>query len=411
MKALPWIASAMVCAAVLPAMAAQAEPVGRFADHRDIGTPTHAGSVRYDAKSGTYRMVGGGANMWAGHDDFHYMWKPMSGNVAMQVDLDFVSPMPAPTAGGYLHRKGGIVLRQDLDPDSAYVDAVRMSNQQLSLQYREEKGGPTRLIWINTARQQAVRLEKIGDYAYLFVPGPDGKLRRAGGSFRVKITGSYFLGLGVCAHDDETAETMAFRNVKIAPLPAGAARPRGMSLQTIQASNPLEQTLLHHAEAPIVPAGWSADGVSIFYRAGGVPYRATAWDNAEVEKLASTAALAGAVAAKLSAYSSAAEGGRLVIWRNPAGGGAKVRVDTGTGSAFDPRLSPDGKWLAYLTIDTPRTSVPTGSDVMLHLMPVNDGVPQPDKAIVMSKFVGGAGSLGASAWSPDNRLIAFLSND
>lgn len=159
MKAFGYVVAAMI------STAAFAGPIGQFSDHRDIGQPASPGAASYDPATRSYRITGVGRNMWADHDDFHYVWKRMSGDVTADTALDFVTPPPAPDATGFLHRKGGIVLRQDLDPDSAYVDVLRMGNQQMSLQYREVKGGPTRLIWVNTPRQGSVRLVKIGDYA------------------------------------------------------------------------------------------------------------------------------------------------------------------------------------------------------------------------------------------------------
>lgn len=406
-----WIAMSVALVAGAAAGAATPQPVGQFVDHRDIGTPQFPGSSTHDAKTGTYTVTGGGTNMWAGHDDFQFMWKPMSGNVAMQTDLDFTSPKPAPTAGGFLHRKGGVVLRQDLDPDSAYVDAIRMSNDQLSLQYREVKGGPTRLIWINTSRLGTVKLEKVGDYAYLSVPGPDGKLRRAGGSFKLKITGTYYIGLGVCAHDNSTRETMAFRNVKIASLPANAAgRSNDTALQTIQVANEFEQTVLHRGTGSIAVAGWSPDGKDIVYRTGGALYRAVAWDSDQVAKVAATPRLAAPTPASQWVYSSAPAGSGMGLWRAHADGSARTRITT-EGSAFDPRLSPDGKWLVYLSTAAPARTLGATADVALRRMPVADGVPQPDKTITLSKFRGGAGSLDKAAWSPDSRLIAFVTRD
>jgi TolB protein len=407
-----WVAMSIALVAGVAAGAATPQPVGQFVDHRDLGGPAHPGTTSYDAKTGTYSITGGGSNMWAGHDAFQFAWKPMSGNVAMQTDLDFTSPKPSPTAGGFLHRKGGVVLRQDLDPDSAYVDAIRMSNDQLSLQYREVKGGQTRLIWINTSRLGTVKLEKIGDYAYLSVPGPDGKLHRAGGSFKLKITGTYYIGLGVCAHDDTTSETMAFSKVKITPLPASATgRSNDTALQTIQVANEFEQTVLHRGTGPIEIAGWSPDGKDIVYRTGGAAWSATGWDSDRVEKLAGATPALAAVPAGDWVYSGAPAGSGSGLWRARADGSARTRIDTGAGSAFDPRLSPDGKWLVYLATEMPTRTLAAATDVALRRMPVADGVPQPDKAITLSKFRGGAGSLARAAWSPDSRLIAFVTRD
>ena len=407
-----WVAMSIALVAGVAAGAATPQPVGQFVDHRDIGGPAHPGNTSYDAKTGIYSITGGGSNMWADHDAFQFTWKPMSGNVAMQTDLDFTSPKPAPTAGGFLHRKGGIVLRQDLDPDSAYVDAIRMSNDQLSLQYREVKGGQTRLIWINTSRLGTVKLEKIGDYAYLSVPGPDGKLHRAGGSFKLKITGTYYIGLGVCAHDDTTSETMAFSKVKITPLAANATgRSNDTALQTIQVANEFEQTVLHRSAGPIAIAGWSPDGKDIVYRTGGALYSATGWDSDRVAKRGSAVPPLAAVPAGAWVYSSAPAGSVSGLWRARADGTARTLVATGPGSAFEPRLSPDGKWLVYLATDAATNSLPPIADVALRRMPVEGGVPQPEKTITLSKFRGGAGSLVSAAWSPDSRLIAFLTRD
>ena len=88
-------------------MFAAAAPLGQFTDHQDIGKPRHPGSASYDARTHAYRITGGGQNMWANHDDFHYVWKKMSGDVRASVDLTFVSPAPPPGAPGVIHRKGG----------------------------------------------------------------------------------------------------------------------------------------------------------------------------------------------------------------------------------------------------------------------------------------------------------------
>lgn len=64
-----------------------AGPVGLFDDHGDVGKPALAGSVQFDAGRGTYLVTGGGKNMWAREDQFHFIWKRMSGDVTLSANI------------------------------------------------------------------------------------------------------------------------------------------------------------------------------------------------------------------------------------------------------------------------------------------------------------------------------------
>ena len=393
----------------MTAMAA-AEPLGQFTGHQDIGKPLHPGAASYDAKTGTYTVTGGGQNMWATHDDFHFAWKKMSGDVRATVDVSFVSPAPPAGAPGVIHRKGGIVLRQDLDPNSAYVDVLRMGNEQLSLQYREKKGDETHLIWINTAHQGAVRLEKIGDYVYLSVPGADGKLHHAGGSFKLHITGAYYIGLGVCPHDDSKTETMAFRNVKFEAA-KGASFGSDATLQTMAVANAhedqLEQTAVVTTTKGISDVAWSADGKSLTYRSGGASWRVPA-DGMET-KAPQNAEAAAMAKGENSAwvYYSDAKSGKLWRVRANGTGRAQVTMETGTRD-FSPHASPDGKWLVYASTAAGTPAAKDG-DLQIRLAPMANGNPDMGKAVTMAKPYGGADALDFNPWSADSKNFAFVS--
>ena len=55
----------------------RAQSLGVFTEHSDVGTPSTIGpgSATYDAATKTYTIGGGGENMWAAADHFHYVWK------------------------------------------------------------------------------------------------------------------------------------------------------------------------------------------------------------------------------------------------------------------------------------------------------------------------------------------------
>lgn len=97
-----------------------------------------AGSVEFDSVKGTYQIAGGGENMWFTNDAFHFVWKKMSGDLTLAANLRWIG------TNGNPHRKACLIIRQNLDPDAPYADAVLHGNGLSSLQYRETPCGETR---------------------------------------------------------------------------------------------------------------------------------------------------------------------------------------------------------------------------------------------------------------------------
>ena len=75
-----------------------------------------------------------------------------------------------------------------------------------------------------------MRLEKRGDYFYAFVTGKDGHLEPSGASTKLALTGPFYVGIGVSAHDKDATETAVFSNVKLED-PASGHGCEGSALQ------------------------------------------------------------------------------------------------------------------------------------------------------------------------------------
>src|SRR6266700_2370996 len=117
--------------------------LGIFSASEDVGQVAKKGSVTFDADKGIYRVTGGGANMWAAQDAFHFVWTKASGDLGLVAGIKWIG------TSAQAHRKACLILRQSLDADAPYVDAVLHGDGLASLQYREVRGGPTREIQSN----------------------------------------------------------------------------------------------------------------------------------------------------------------------------------------------------------------------------------------------------------------------
>ena len=111
--------------------------VGIFERDADIGDTPKAGAIDFNADTGDYRVTGGGANIWAKVDAFHFAWRQISGDVVVTADVKFVG------AGAVDHRKAVLMIRQNLDRDAAYADVALHGDGLTSLQFRPTAGAET----------------------------------------------------------------------------------------------------------------------------------------------------------------------------------------------------------------------------------------------------------------------------
>src|SRR5688500_7380041 len=90
---------------------AQTGTLGVFSNSTDVGAPPLKGSAEFDATTGQYKIIGSGADIWGRADQFHFVWREISGNFAVTATTKFLTD-------GVAHRKAVIMLRKSLDADS-----------------------------------------------------------------------------------------------------------------------------------------------------------------------------------------------------------------------------------------------------------------------------------------------------
>ena len=364
---------------LLPGYAAPpAAPLGIFEDHADVGTVLHAGSVEYDASKRAYTIAGSGENMWFATDAFQFVWKKMSGDVALTADIAFIG------SGGEAHRKAVLMIRQSLEADSAYADVARHGNGLTSLQARDEKGANTSEVQSAMDGPARVRIVKRGDQFYMWVAGPGEELRFSGASMRVPLHDPFYVGIGVCSHDKDAVEKAVFSNVDLTAGPPEAAPKLYSTLETVPLSG--DRRITYVTQGRLSSPRWDPNGESLVFENGGFAERIP---------------LAGGKPEVIegSALSSGEPNG------------------AGTGPAeqpLDPKLlsdgfrnifaefSPDGQQIAFLSFGTGVTGIPEDQDAMLRVISRKDG-----KVRLLATFVGGKGS--GPSWSPDGRRLAFIS--
>ncbi|MUP45403.1 hypothetical protein E0K83_06545 [Gramella sp. BOM4] len=106
-------------------------------------------------------------------------------------------------------------------------------------------------------------------------------------------------------------------------------------------------------------------------------------------------------------YYNGSASGTMQIWRMKPDGSDKEQITYDANNDWFPHISPDGKWIAYISFpaEIPVNDHPSFKRVTLNIIPANGGAPR-----VIAYLYGGQGTINVPSWSPDSKYLAFVSN-
>ena len=97
----------------------------------------------------------------------------------------------------------------------------------------------------------------------------------------------------------------------------------------------------------------------------------------------------------------------MQIWRMKPDGSEPEQVTNDAWHNWFPHISPDGQWIAFISFpkEVDPADHPYYKQVMLRVMPAAGGAPR-----TIAYVYGGQGTINVPSWSPDSRMLAFVSN-
>jgi hypothetical protein len=244
------------------------------------------------------------------------------------------------------------MIRQSLDADSPYVDAALHGDGLTSLQFRDGKGDVTQEVQSHVSAPTRLRLEKRGKYVLLYLASGDEEPVFSGAATRLQFEEPFYVGIGVCSHNDAVIESAVFSNIDLNTDLSSPSEPKVLysTLETQAIASTGRRVSFvdaTHIEAP----NWLTDGETLIVN----------------------------------------RGGRLL--RIPAGGGQTETIDTGFAIRCnnDHGVSPDGSLLVISDQSQEGKS-------LIYTLPVEGGTPKQITALGPSYWHG---------WSPDGATLTF----
>ena len=424
------------------ASSAGAQRLGVFTGESDVGHVRRAGATRYDRTAQQYEIAGSGQNMWGDHDDFHFVWRRLTGNFILSTRARFLGPGVEP------HRKLGWTIRPTLATNAPHVTAALHGNGLVSLQYRRTPGATTEEIKSADSLPDVdavIQLERR-DGAFIMSVAPFGDTLVITELTDITLPDTVYVGLFVCAHNDTVVERARFGNVRLTiPAKRDFVPYRdyiGSNLEILNVATG-NATIVHQYTGSFQAPNWTHDGKALIYAREGLLYRfdletrlgmpintGFATHNNNDHVLSFDGRMLG-----ISNHAPE-DSGASIVYVLPASGGTPTRV-TAQGPSYLHGWSPDGKWLVYTgqrngDFDVYKIPASGGDEIRLTTAPGLDDGPEysPDGAyIYFNSARSGRMQLwrmrpdgtdqqqvtndGFNNWfphvSPDGKWIAFIS--
>ena len=212
------------------------------------GLPGSVGSFRFDPVARSYTVIGSGADIWDKADQFHYVYKRLSGDGEI---IARVAEIGGPSSDEW--RKVGVMIRESLDADSfhAFMAVTPRSSHGLAFQYRDKSGNSHSEHGVDNATAPYwVKLVRRGD-EFTGYHSPDGVIWTAKDSsgyeanamnpVTIEMDPNVYIGLAVTSHQANVMCASVFSDVGTSgevagqwmsqDIPSNAAEPLYVALE------------------------------------------------------------------------------------------------------------------------------------------------------------------------------------
>lgn len=245
---------------------AYAQTVGEFEGHQDIGNVSAPGDAKFEG--GKYEVTGSGEDIWNAADEFHYVYKKVTGSFKISGNISAYND-----TGSNEWSKAGLMVRDNLTAGSPHFFVmVRGSDVQFDTQYRSVQDSGSSNLGVRGVDLQDGRVElvKVGDTFQSFFYNIQTNQYELQSTQTIDMNDNeVYVGLAVTSHEDGSYAIGEFENFKIELYPFETARsfPRNgfvagqkLSGVTLTAKIRSGQTATVTL-TETVPSGWAVSNV------------------------------------------------------------------------------------------------------------------------------------------------------
>jgi len=383
--------------------------IGIFDTAADIGDPKMKGSSMYNESTQTYFLKGGGSNIWFNHDEFHFLFKKIKG--------DFIATANFKLTGnedGNGHRKTGWMIRENTDHDAKGVNTCLHGDGLVVMQWRLMRGAymrdPEEEVFFPKQYfgENIIQFERSGEYVTMRMAHPGEPLEEVGSAHFPDLNKELLLGLYSLAHDPNDIQEAKIWNVRISTPIDPDWHPNklvktishegvkfGSRVETLKVATG-ERKILVESDDNITSATFAGNSHVIFQK-GDKSFNVPVGGGVVNEIRTATAT------SDPQEYFTKGKNSTNQIWRKK--GDVETQMTHDLDHAWNPYLSPDGKWLAYLSMSNMSNPAKLAGyqKAALKVMPTDGGAPK-----TVAYIFGGKDSFEKYAWSADGKSLVFV---
>lgn len=260
------------------------EFIGIFSQSSDVGTPVKKGGANFDNTDQSYTLTAGGSNIKNSAEDFHYLYKKISGDFILTADIKSNAQF------SLIAKEFGWMIRSSLTNNSEQISACQNESGAMYLQWRRKINdsirNPENIILFPKKNMQTIQLERSGNTYTMRVANFGEPLQVIGTQELKELKDEVFVGLFARAQNEKDSVTIEAWNVRIdQPVPY-TYHPNPVVQKTLSTKEPVfscrleiidaftgKRKIIHEANHRFEAPNWMPDGKKLLFNDGGLLYK------------------------------------------------------------------------------------------------------------------------------------------